>query len=248
MVHPAYAAAVRAAHDSAIELGRDSDWVEFPASTEGARERWFAIRARPLLGSDGRVEGAVCIVRSISERRSFEERLFAAAMTDPLTGLTNRSAFVAMLQHLIDADTGGCVAMFDIDHFKAINLRHGHSAGDAVLAAFADLLRAVTRKDDILSRIGGESFGVLLPDARPDHAAAICEGVILAWAEAGAGGGGEGMAITASAGVAPISATLDSTMKAVEVALTLAKARGRNRVEVDPSAAPRLPARAFGRN
>lgn len=248
MVHPAYAAAVRAAHDSAIELGRDSDWVEFPASTEGARERWFALRTRPLPGPDGTPDGAVSIVRSISERRSFEERLFAAAMTDPLTGLTNRSAFVAMLEHLVDAKDGGCLALFDIDHMRAINLRHGHSTGDAVLAAFAELLRAIAGKDDILSRIGGESFGVLLPSARPDHAEAICQSVLLAWAEAGGDVASGDLAITASAGLAPIADSLDATMKAAELALTLAKARGRNRVELGESAPARLPARAFGRN
>jgi diguanylate cyclase (GGDEF)-like protein/PAS domain S-box-containing protein len=248
MVHPDHAAAVRSAHDAAVAGDETGDWIEFCAATERARERWFAIRARPLAAADGAIEGAVSIVRSISERRSFEERLFAAAMTDPLTGLTNRSAFVAMLGHLVDADTAGCVAMFDIDHFRAVNLRHGHSTGDAVLAAFADLLRAVTRKDDILSRIGGESFGVLLPEARPDHAEAICESVILAWAEAGQVGAADGLTITASAGVAAIAATVDSTMQAAELALTLAKARGRNRVELDRGLAPRLPARAFGPN
>ena len=248
MVHPDYAAAVRAAHDIAIDVGRDSDWVEFPASTEGARERWFALRTRPLTGREGEVEGAVSIVRSISERRSFEERLFAAAMTDPLTGLTNRSAFVAMLDHLVNAGDGGCLALFDIDHMRAINLRHGHSLGDAVLAAFADLLRAICGKDDILSRIGGESFGVLLPAARPDHAEAICDSVILAWSEAGREVASGELPITASCGCAPIAGSLDSTMKAAELALTLAKARGRNRVELGETTPARLPARAFGPN
>jgi diguanylate cyclase (GGDEF)-like protein/PAS domain S-box-containing protein len=248
MVHPDYAAAVREAHDGAIDRGEDSAWVEFPASTQGARERWFALRTRPLVGGGGAVEGAVSIVRSISERRSFEERLFAAAMTDPLTGLTNRGAFVAMLEHLVEARTGGCLALFDIDHMRAINLRHGHSTGDAVLAAFAELLRAICGKDDILSRIGGESFGVLLPSARPDHAEAICQSVILAWAEAGRDVAAGDLAITASAGLAPIADSLDATMKAGELALTLAKARGRNRVELAQSPAVRLPASAFGPN
>jgi diguanylate cyclase (GGDEF)-like protein/PAS domain S-box-containing protein len=248
MVHPDYAAAVRAAHDGAIAQSRDSAWVEFPASTEGARERWFALRTRPLQGLDGAPDGAVSIVRSISERRSFEERLFAAAMTDPLTGLTNRSAFVAMLQHLTDAKSQGCLALFDIDHMRAINLRHGHSTGDAVLAAFADLLRAIAGKDDILSRIGGESFGVLLPGARVDHGEAICESVLIAWAEAGRDVASGDLAITASAGLAPIADSLDATMKAAELALTLAKARGRNRVELGETRPARLPARAFGPN
>ena len=109
-------------------------------------------------------------MRCIEERRSFESRLFAATMTDTLTGLTNRRAFVAMLRHLVAHGARGSVAMFDIDHFRALNLRHGQSAGDEVLAGFAQLLRTLTRPDDIISRVGGESFAVLMPDTTPEQA------------------------------------------------------------------------------
>jgi GGDEF domain-containing protein len=87
-------------------------------------------------------------MRSIDERRCLEEQLFTAAMTDPLTGLTNRQAFIAMLQHLVDQRIDGCLAVFDIDHFRAINMQYGQFAGDDVLVVFAELVRDMMRKQE----------------------------------------------------------------------------------------------------
>lgn len=230
LVHPARREAVLAGHHAALAGDSEGGWIEFPGIGSDGGERWFAIQTRPLLGERGEAYGAISILRSIDERRSFERQLFAAAMTDPLTRLTNRSAFVAMLEHLVAAGTPGCVAVFDIDHFRALNLRHGHAAGDAMLVAFADLLRTLTRRDDILSRIGGESFGIILPRVQPAHARAICDGVLIALGEAGKEAG-EGVRVTASAGLAAIGASVDATMQAADLALARAKALGRNRVE-----------------
>ena len=233
LVHPSRADAVRAAHEAAIE-GAGDDWVEFPAVTKEGREQWFEIQLRRLVNGRGEVYGALGIMRSIEERRAFEERLFAAAMTDPLTGVTNRQAFVAMLRHLVDERAGGCLALFDIDHFKAINLKHGHSAGDEVLVAFAEFLRAMIGPQDIISRVGGESLGVLLPLVTLGEAEAICRPVIGTLAEMSrAGGVGGGFPVTASAGLAPIAGSVDSTIKRAEMALFFAKSNGRNRLELD---------------
>ena len=233
LVHPSRAAAVMAEHQAAISGRQDGNWVEFPARTADRQERWFEIQSRCVTGDDGTINGAVSIMRSIQERRTFEERLFIAAMTDTLTGLTNRSAFVSMLQHLVEVGIGGCLAMFDIDHFKAINMRYGHAVGDRLLVAFSELVRAFTRTDDIISRIGGESFGILLPGAPFDHAEAICRRVVVALADTSSAGGANGLPITVSAGLTRIGASLDETIKAGELALTVAKAKGRNRLELD---------------
>jgi diguanylate cyclase (GGDEF)-like protein len=160
-------------------------------------------------------------------------------MTDPLTGLTNRQAFVAMLQHLVQANAGGCLAIFDIDHFKAINMQYGQSIGDEVLVSFAEFLRTLVRSDDIVSRIGGESLGVLLLKATPDQAETMCQRIIAALAEIGQFG--RRISVTASAGVARIHGSVDDTIRRAELALFLAKAKGRNRLEMhEDTRLPRL--------
>jgi len=233
LVDPDWADAVVSSHRDAIHGRREGEWVEFLGRDGPSRQRRFAMQTRSLVDGESRIYGAISIVRSVEERRSFEEKLFAAVMTDPLTGLTNRSAFVSMLDHMVASDIGGWVAMFDIDHFKAINMRYGHSAGDEVLVAFADLLGVMTRKDDIISRTGGESFGVLLPRALPEQAETICREIVRTLSESSAGAGSSALPVTVSAGLAPIAGSLDGTIIRAELALAVAKAKGRNRLEFD---------------
>lgn len=231
LVDTPFAPAVMAGLRATLAGRQESKWVEFRSPRQAVPGNWFGLRMRRLLDEDDRPYGAVGIIRSIAERRSFEERLFAAAMTDPLTGLTNRSAFSWMLQHMVEGAVSGCLAMFDIDHFKAINLKFGHAAGDDLLVVFADLVKSLTRSQDIISRIGGESFGVLLPHATSDQAEAICRRIVTSLAEACGPAGGDRLRLTVSAGLAPIEHSLDATIKRAELALAFAKARGRNRVE-----------------
>lgn len=236
LVHPSCRGEVEAAHAAVLGGHPADDWIEFPAIAPGRREHWFAIRLRCLRDERGAIYGALGVMRSIEERRAFEERLFAASLTDPLTGLTNRPAFVAMLGHLVDNRTGGCLAIFSIDHMKAINMQFGQAVGDEVLISFADLLRMMMRSTDIISRIGGESLGVLLPGADPGQAEAICQRIVEALAESRQPAGQDGFAITASGGVARIAGSLDDTIRRAELALFLAKAKGRNRLEIDGGA------------
>lgn len=239
LVHPSCpeaAEGVRLAHDAAI-TGRDGVRVEFPAFTQDGRQKWFEIHIRRLTRDDGEVYGALSIMRSIEERRDLEDRLFTAAMTDPLTGLTNRRAFIAMLQHLVERRITGCLALFDIDHFRSINMQYGQSVGDEVLVIFSDFLRSLLRSEDIVSRIGGECLGVLLPGARPDEAEAICQRIVLTLSDVCHTVGANSFSITASGGVAHIGGSLDNTIKRAELALFLAKAKGRNRLEMEKETA-----------
>jgi diguanylate cyclase (GGDEF)-like protein/PAS domain S-box-containing protein len=233
LVHPSRAAAVRSVHEAAIGGRAAGNWVEFPALTGDDRERWFEIQLRCLADDRDEIYGALGIMRSIEERRTYEEKLFAAAMTDALTGLTNRKAFIAMLQHLVDNRVAGCLAIFDIDHFRTINMQHGQAFGDEVLVVFADLLRSTMRRQDIISRIGGESLGVLLPGTTPAQAEAICGRVIATLGEIREALGADAFSITASAGVACIGGSLDDSIKRTELALFLAKGKGRNRLEME---------------
>lgn len=240
LVHPAYAVTIGTAHDAAMAGHHGSHWTEFPIRrpTHGddSREQWFEIQLRPLTNDSGLVCGSLGIMRSIEARKSLEEELFTAAMTDPLTGLTNRKAFISMLQHLVAGHSAGCLALFDIDRFKAINMRYGQSAGDRVLVAFSELLRALMRPQDIISRIGNESLAVLLPDTTPDQAEIVCQHAMTALSEINRGISTKSLSITASAGVGQIAGSVDGTMQRTELALFFAKAKGLGHLEMDNSA------------
>lgn len=232
LVDPSCQAALQAELERVL-AGGISGAVEIAATGNEGASRWFDLRLRALKREDGTVDGVIVLMRSIQDRRLFEEKLFAAAMTDPLTGLTNRRAFMSMLQHLVDADTAGCLALFSLDYFKALNMRFGQSFGDEVLVTFAELLRNMMRGEDIISRIGSETLGVLLPGAQADQAEAICQRVIAALADIRQAAGPDSVSITASVGVSRIGKSLDTTMKRAEMALFLARAKGRNRLEMD---------------
>ena len=97
-----------------------------------------------------------------------------AALTDPLTGLYNRRFAMTQMARLIEDATAQqnhfAVILADLDHFKQVNDRHGHAAGDAVLTQVAQLMRAALRGEDTVARIGGEEFLILLPDTTPQMA------------------------------------------------------------------------------
>lgn len=224
---------VRRAYSDALAGTGPGHRVEFPAVTTDQRQRWFEIQTRALTNESGEPYGALSILRNVDERRRLEQQLFAATYTDPLTKLTNRAAFVSMLEHMVDKGMDGCLALFSIDFFRTINMQYGQSTGDDVLVVFANLLREMLRAEDIISRIGSERFAVLLPRATPDQAEAICSRVIATLAELRQKVGESRFAITASASVARIGDSLDSTIERAEMALFVAKAKGRNRLELE---------------
>lgn len=103
------------------------------------------------------------IIRDISERRANEERLFALAHLDPLTGLTNRSVLSRRIMECLATADEAAVLMIDLDGFKDVNDTLGHSAGDAVLREIAKRVLECARPQDTVSRLGGDEFAVLMP-------------------------------------------------------------------------------------
>jgi diguanylate cyclase (GGDEF)-like protein len=172
--------------------------------------------------------------------------LEAAARQDALTGLMNRRALQENLQGRFVSHTRPpqrprerevlSLAFVDVDRFKEINDRFGHAAGDAVLAAIADVLRAVLdRRDAVAARIGGEEFAILLPGAHLTEALAVSEAVRTAVASADLGVVPDLGRVTVSIGVASSQSGLDSAdaiLRAADTAMYLAKRDGRDRVVV----------------
>ena len=163
---------------------------------------------------------------------------------DSLTGLGNRRYFDNALNEEIararEEENPLCVSLADIDHFKAINDKFGHMAGDVVLKRFADLLTANIKGDDKVARFGGEEFAILFPDAELSDATSILNQIqkqleSKRWAVAASG---ERLgAVTASFGVARLrdGESADELLRRVDAKLYEAKASGRNRVVVDAS-------------
>lgn len=161
-------------------------------------------------------------------------KLSRLSMLDRLTGLHNRRSFDADLANLVaEAGSGEgdfALIMLDVDHFKQVNDRLGHVAGDEALRAVADALRAASRKTDRVYRYGGEEFAVLVTRLGDGFAERYFERVRLILSAADVGGKG----LTVSAGVAQFSGSAWSGSALIEradAALYQAKARGRDRLE-----------------
>jgi len=176
---------------------------------------------------------------ALVEHFCFCAQLSRNASHDDLTGLLNRSIFFEFLEAELNkaarTQATFSVMMMDLDHFKAINDRYGHAVGDQVLKHFAELLRSLLRKSDIIGRIGGEEFAVILPDTHC-RAAAKLAGEILHGTAARAVIPARDTVVnfTVSIGIStyPDFANVKALMSEADRALYKAKKSGRNRVGV----------------
>jgi two-component system, cell cycle response regulator len=171
------------------------------------------------------------------------------AMVDPLTGLHNRRYAMATLQTMARSaeKTGSSLAVMlvDLDRFKSVNDRFGHAAGDAVLVEVSRRLSENLRAEDLLARVGGEEFLVVLPDATMDMAETVAARLCAVMKERPVAlPSGLGIEITASIGLAMAhpgatfgTAPIQDIIERADVALLAAKSAGRNQVTVSRSAA-----------
>lgn len=184
-------------------------------------------------------------VRTQLRRKQYADRLrdllsnaMELALTDSLTGLHNRRYLDSHLSSLAEraAVDGKSVALliFDIDFLKAINDTHGHEAGDDVLREFAGRLKRGVRGIDLVARLGGEEFVVVMPESNAAEASVIAERLRYeVEREAFTSRGGEALSVTVSIGLAEFrgeSDSVDALVKRADQALYSAKNCGRNRV------------------
>jgi diguanylate cyclase (GGDEF)-like protein len=194
----------------------------------------------------GTVIPAVCVALVVAGlKRRLDDQvdgLRNLADTDPLSGLLNHGAFGGSLDRAIErfheTGRGATLLLLDIDHFKSVNDRFGHQEGDRMLRLVSDVLTVHKRRDDLLGRVGGEEFALLLPDADPAAARRVAERIRDAVRSAT---DTTPASLTLSVGIAALSPAVASShalLHAADRALYVAKDRGRDQaVMIDHVAA-----------
>jgi diguanylate cyclase (GGDEF)-like protein len=222
---------------AAINAGAGGARVEV-AGPEGVRV--FDVRLQQVRGRRGVTVGLAVVLTDVTDQVQLLVKLQDLATMDELTGLANRRQFFDLARRETSrARRDGrpiAVALMDLDHFKRINDRHGHAAGDAALKAVAATCRIGVRLSDIVGRYGGEELAFVFPDTDLATAAEVAERLRGAIAAETIAAGGSRITVAASFGVAcspdPANADLEGLLVAADKALYAAKRAGRNRVEL----------------
>lgn len=180
---------------------------------------------------------AVLLVSLTTERLELQQR--NRAQTDPLTGALNRRAFMIRGRRLILRHQRGalplCLLFLDLDHFKMLNDRFGHSGGDDVLMRFVAIVHNNIRPDDFLFRMGGEEFCCLLPQTQTEQAFQVAERIRRRWEEETIEIAGVPVKVTVSIGIAPAATfgyDADTLVRKADAAVYVAKRQGRNSVVI----------------
>ncbi len=195
---------------------------------------WVLVTVSLVRDDEGRPLYFISQVQDVSERKAQERRLEDLVDHDFLTGLFNRRRFEQELAKEVGRATRygltGAVLLIDLDHFKEVNDRFGHKAGDDLLKTVAVALRHRVRQTDILARVGGDEFAVILPQTDADHAQRVADGIVKALRRQTAVLGNQVIHLTASVGVALFDSHNEAEVLAcVDVATYQAKEAGRDR-------------------
>ncbi len=222
-----------------IECRADGFYVRDLESTNGTFVNNLPVADSKLEDGDY-IRFGNCIYRFLAGgnlEAEYHEEIYRLTVLDALTGLHNRRSLGEYLdRELARAQRFArplAIALFDIDHFKAINDSRGHLAGDSVLRDLATLLKTVVRKDELLVRYGGEEFAMVLPETPVEQAVIACDRLRKNVEAQRFSFEGKDIAVTVSIGVAISTAETkdpDDLIGAADAKLYEAKRSGRNRV------------------
>ncbi len=218
----------RVAFSEISELQLDLEKATRRARAARRESEELAVKNRELADAQSELE------RRASKLEELQEQLIEQADRDWLTGLRNRRYLARALGHTASEDLTApfSVAVLDLDHFKQINDRFGHAAGDQVLVRVASLLGEATRDTDVVVRSGGEEFLIVMPQTDAQAAGVCCERMRAAICDATWDEIDSELALTASVGVASTGAStaMEPLVKLADQRLYEAKHAGRNRV------------------
>ena len=223
------------------EVGRDGWHLDEGWRTRADGSRFSGscmispVELAPGLGLENTPSHYVMVVRDVTAREHSARELRRALTADHLTGVLNRRCFLERATREIarQAEKGGvsCVAMLDVDHFKSLNDRFGHAAGDTVLVGIAEVLRNIAGSADLVGRLGGEEFAVFMPAVDVAEAMRTAEALRAGVSALCLSHDGQSLEVTVSIGISvDRSADLKQLMAEADAALYSAKRGGRNRV------------------
>lgn len=224
---------VREAIDSRVEIAQPH---------RGGTRVWTEVNLRVFFDDQGNLLGLQGVTRDMTDRKRLQDELRHMATHDSLTGIPNRRQLLEQLEReILRHERGGRVfalLMIDLDRFKAINDRHGHAVGDAVLRRFTAIVRDLLRGIDMLGRVGGEEFALLLPRTTLDEAMRVAERICRQVAETPIEVGDASIRISASIGIAEArrGESTDRLLERVDLMMYRAKDGGRNRIVTDTPA------------
>jgi diguanylate cyclase (GGDEF)-like protein/PAS domain S-box-containing protein len=181
VLHPLDRDRFRAVLDSVLEQRRGRLSQDFRLRTADGHYLWFALKARPVVGSDGEVVRLVGTLTDVTEFKNAEERLLHDAVHDNLTGLPNRELFLDRLESVLafaraDPAIKPTVIVIDLDRFKQVNDSVGIAVGDSILLTLARRLGRLLKPQDTLARLAGDQFAlILLSEREPDHIVTFAE-------------------------------------------------------------------------
>ena len=217
-------------------LEGQTEWRGECAMPGGAGARTYEVRLSTVRNRRGEAVGRLLVLDDVSERKNLEIELKHLAATDALTGLPNRRSFFeqAGREFGLAQRHGQPLSMLvlDVDHFKEVNDRLGHQAGDQALRDLTQVGLDQLRQSDMLARLGGEEFAVLLPRTTLDEALQAAERLRLAVRQRTGETAGAGRALTVSIGAAclrPEDQGAEDLLRRADAAMYQAKSQGRDR-------------------
>lgn len=183
-----------------------------------------------------RFQGGVLIFQDISEKKKFEKRFYELAKFDHLTGLSNRTSFMEFLKRAIEQSKRQqrklAVLFIDLDNFKQVNDTKGHEIGDLLVKSVAQRLKASTRVEDMLARLGGDDFALVCLDIGSEEDAARIASHILATLAVDHEVAGYTLSVRCSIGIVVYPGggdTANALIRSADIAMYAAKEKGRNR-------------------
>jgi diguanylate cyclase (GGDEF)-like protein/PAS domain S-box-containing protein len=240
VLHPLDRDRFRASLDSVVEQRRGRLTQDFRLRTADGNYLWFALKARPVVGSDGEVVRLVGTLTDVTDFKTVEERLLFDAVHDSLTGLPNRELFIDRMEAAFgfaraDTQIRPSIIVIDVDRFKQVNDSVGMAVGDSILLTIARRLARLLKPQDTLARLSGDQFAmILLSEREPARIVGFAETIRRALRAPIAFNDRE-IFLTASIGMALAenqTQRTDEVLKDAELAMYYAKRIGGDRIEI----------------